>query len=331
MGVAAGRPAPQATARGPALPAPLVPFSCQDGRQRQGKPPAKKKNKRGTRSKAATERRINQGQAKRLASALDRAEEEEAGTPEAQGSAEARGRRVVATYTAREAAEKKAAQPPATEPEKLRKRRRRRTNNPRVVLRSVPAERPIRLKSVQRSAVTLKSVTRPKRKAPRKLEGQALERAADLARSLQAATEQWQQANFRKRVEIKQGLKSKLPRGSLATSFLQRAGLDEACSSCDNRRKASAITAKARAIRRFSAGEIRRRVAELTRPKPVAKEAITVEDEDEEEEESSEEPPPDPGHLRRRPFDPSSSSDFEDERRRSASRGADAPPAVAAA
>ena len=300
----------------------------------KGKPSAKKKNKRGTRSKAATERRINQGQAKRLASALDRAEEEEVGTPDSQGSAEARGRRVVVTYTAQEAAEKKAAQPPATEPEKgkkLRKRRRRRTNNPRVVLRSVPAERPIRLKSVQRSAVTLKSVTRPKRKAPRKLEGQALEQAADLARSLQAATEQWQQANFRKRVEIKQGLKSKLPRGSLATSFLQRAGLDEACSSCDNRRKASAITAKARAIRRFSAGQIHRRVAELTRPKPVAKEAITVEDEDEEEEESSEEPPPDPGHLRRRPFDPSSSSDFEDERRRSASRGADAPPAVAAA
>ena len=303
-------------------------------RKGKGKPPAKKKNKRGTRSKAATERRINKGQAHRLASALDRAEEEEAGTPEAQGSAEARGRRVVVTYTAQEAAEKKAAQTPATEPQKgkkLRKRRRRRSHNPRVVLKSVPAERPIRLKSVQRSAVTLKSVTRPKRKAPKKLEGQALERAADLARSLRAATEQWQQANFRKRVEIKQGLKSKLPRGSLATSFLQRAGLDEACSSCDNRRKASAITAKARAIRRFSAGELRRRVSELTRPKPVAKEAIRIEDEDEEEEESSEEPPPDPGHLRRRPFDPSSSSDFEDERRRSASRGADAPPAVAAA
>ena len=170
----------------------------------------------------------------------------------------------------------------------------------------------------------MKSVTRPKRKAPKKLEGQA-------SRSLRAATEQWQQANFRQRVEIKQGLKSKLPKGSLATSFLRRAGLDGACSSCDNRRKASAITAKARAIRRFSAGELRRRVSELTRPKPVAKEATRIEDEEAEEEESSEEPSPDPGHLRRRPFDPSSSSDFEDERRRSASRGADAPPAVAAA
>ena len=79
-----------------------------------------------------------------------------------------------------------------------------------MVLKSVPAERPIRLQSVQRSAVRLKSVTRPKRKAPKKLEGQALERAADLARSLRTATEQWQQANFRQRVEIKQGLKSKL-------------------------------------------------------------------------------------------------------------------------
>ena len=164
----------------------------------KGKPPAKKKNKRGTRSKAATERRINKGQAHRLASALDRAEEEEAGTPEVQGSAEARGRRVVVTYTAQEAVEKKAAQTPATEPQKgkkLRKRRRRRSHNPRVVLKSVPAERPIRLQSVQRSAVRLKSVTRPKRKAPKKLEGQALERAADLARSLRTATEQWQQAN----------------------------------------------------------------------------------------------------------------------------------------
>ena len=63
----------------------------------KGKPPAKKKNKRGTRSKAATERRMNKGQAHRLASALDWAEEEEAGTPEAQGSVKARGRRVVVT------------------------------------------------------------------------------------------------------------------------------------------------------------------------------------------------------------------------------------------
>ena len=307
-----------------------MPYTCQDGRQRQGKAPCQEEEQKGDKVQG---RHRAASQAHRLASALDSAEEEEAGTPEAQGSAEARGRRVVVTYTAQEAAEKKAAQTPAAEPQKrkkLRKRRRWRSHNPRVVLSSVPAERPIRLNSVQKSAVTLKSVTRPKRKAPKKLEGQALERAADLARSLQAATEQWQQANFRKRVEIKQGLKSKLPRGSLATSFLQRTGLDEACSSCDNRRKASAITAKARAIRRFSAGELRRRVSELTRPKPVAKEAIRIEDEDEEEE-SSEEPPPDPGHLRRRPFDPSSSSDFEDERRRSASRGADAPPAVAAA
>ena len=94
-------------------------------------------------------------------------------------------RRVVVTYTAQEAAEKKAAQTPATEPQKekkLRKRQRRRSHNPRVVVRSVPAERPIRLTSVQRSVVRLKSVTRPKRKAPKKLEGQALERAADLAK-----------------------------------------------------------------------------------------------------------------------------------------------------
>ena len=223
------------------------------------------------------------------------------------------------TYTAQEAVEKKAAQTPATEPQKgkkLRKRRKRRSHNPRVVLKSVPPERPIRLQSVQRSAVRLKSV-RPKRKAPKKLEGQALERAADLARSLRAATEQWQQASFRQRVEIKQGLKSKLPRGSLATSFLQRAGLDEACSSCDNRRKASAITAKARAIRRFSAGELRQRVSELTRPKRLAKEATRIEDEEIEEEESSEELSPDPGHLRRRPFHPSSSSVRTKRRRRS--------------
>ena len=214
----------------------------------KGKPPVKKKNKRGTRSKAATERRINKGQAHRLASALDRAAEEEAGTPEAQGSAEARGRRVVVTYTAQEAVEKTEA--PATEPQnkkKFRKRRRRRSHNPRVVLQSLPAESLIRLQSVQR------------RKAPKKLEGQALERAADLARSLRTSTEKWKQASFRERVEIKQGLKLKLPRVSLASSFLQRAGLDEACSSCDNRRKASAIT--------FSVGELHRRVSELTRPK----------------------------------------------------------------
>ena len=196
VGVAAGSPAPQATAGGPALPAPRVPYPCQDGRQGQAKAPAKKKNKRGTRSKAATERRINKGQAHRLASALDRAEAEEAGTPGAQGSAEARGRRVVVTYTAQEAVEKRAAQTPATEPQKgkkLHKRRKRRSHNPRVVLKSVPAKRLIRLQSVQRSAVRLKSVTRPKRKAPNKLEGQALERAAREWRSSKGSSRSFQE------------------------------------------------------------------------------------------------------------------------------------------
>ena len=156
VGVAAGGPAPQATAGGPALPAPLVPYSCQDGRQRQGKTPCQEEEQKRNKIQGR-----HKGQAHRLASALDRAEEEEAGTPEAQGSVEARGRRVVVTYTAQEAVEKKAAQTPATEPQKgkkLRKRRRRRSHNPRVVLKSVPAERPIRLQSVQRSAVRLKSV-----------------------------------------------------------------------------------------------------------------------------------------------------------------------------
>ena len=267
----------------------------------RGKRPAKKKNKRGTRSKAATQRRINKAQAHRLASALDRAEEEEAGTPDTQESAEATGRRVVVTQL------------------KRRSRRRRRR-----LLPLSPRKGRSFARGGEGGATTLEWSSSPSQ--PIGLFGC---NQCDLARSLRAATEQWQQANFRQRVEIKQELRSKLPRGSLATSFLQRAGLDEACSSCDNRRKASAITAKARAIRCFSAGKLRRRVSELTRPKPVAKEAI--EDEEEEEEESSQKPPLDPGHLRRRPFDPSSSSDFEDERRRSASRGADAPAAVAAA
>ena len=119
-------------------------------------------------------------------------------------------------------------------------------------------------------------MTRPKRKAPTKLEGQALERAADLARSLQGASRD------------QAGAQVEAPK-RISGHFVPPKGWAPAT--------ASAITAKARSIRRFSAGELRRRVLELTRPKPVAKEAIRIEDEEEEEEESSEEPPPDPGQA----------------------------------
>ena len=148
VGVAAGRPAPQATAGGPALPAPLVPFSCQDGRlprrrTKEGRDPRPPQSGGSTKAKPSAWRRPWTGQ-KRKKPALPRPRQ-----VLRQGAAELSLRT------------------------QLEKRLKRRWHNllqlnprrgrsfvrggPRVVLRSVPAERRIRLKSVQRSAVTLKS------------------------------------------------------------------------------------------------------------------------------------------------------------------------------
>ena len=109
----------------------------------------KKKNKRGTRSKEAQDRRIQSGQAKRLARAS-----------QGQGASSAEApRQVVLTYTAAEAkakAKAAASRRPVrlveakqqAQPEerirwkKERRRRRRRSHDPRIVLKSVAREEP---------------------------------------------------------------------------------------------------------------------------------------------------------------------------------------------
>ena len=118
----------------------------------KGKPPAKKKNKRGTRSAKATAKR--ESQAKRLAAAQERLEEEEsssAADPEARGSAEAKGRsqpsrRVVLTYSKKEAEERdrilstRAPKSKARRHKKKKKEKEEKRARPEITLRSVPRE-----------------------------------------------------------------------------------------------------------------------------------------------------------------------------------------------
>ena len=274
---------------------------------KKGKPPVKKKNKRGIRSRDAQDRRIQSGQAKRLARAS-----------QGQGASSAEApRQVVLTYTAAEAkakAKAAASRRPVrlveakqqAQPEerirwkKERKRRRRRSHDPRIVLKSVAREEP------PAEAVRLKSVSRPVQKARK--------RAADIKGLLAAAKKDWDKCNFEGRVKIQGLLRKHLPRGSISESLKQKAGLAEACSSCDERVTKYRPLVRRRVLRRFSGPELRKRVEEAlaSRGKP----AKEPEQEEEEEEEG----------------DPGSGPDFG----RSPSRdprgdGAGSGPAVAAA
>ena len=285
------------------------------GKGKPKDPPAKKKNKRGTRSAKATAKRIERGQAKRLASAQERAEEEEstdsAGEPEGQGSSSAAGpaRRVVFTYTAAEAKAKAKAvatassksrakgssravsvEGPTDRPKykKERKRRRRRSACPRVTLKSVEREpRPLRLRSVA--------------PAVRK----ARERADELKVALGTAKQQWAKGRFRDRVAIQEGIRTHLPKGSVGESIRRKAGLAEACSSCDERGKLNRPAARRRVLTRFSAAQLKQRVEETLKKagKPALPKAKKVEEEEEEEEDTS----PDPGFEP--DFDPPTSPD----------------------
>ena len=200
-------------------------------------PPKKKSKKRGTRSADATARREQQGQAKRLASALERAEAERSSSSEAdesrgQGSSSAGAPRRVLTYTQAEAKAKAKAESrkrpirrvqAETEEQpverikwkKERKRHRRRSHNPRITLKSVEREA---------APIRLRSAARPVQKARK--------RSAELKELLEAAKKDWDTADYRGRRKIQEVLKPRLPRGSIAETLRKQAGLAEACSSC---------------------------------------------------------------------------------------------------
>ena len=275
---------------------------------KKGKPPVKKKNKRGIRSRDAQDRRIQSGQAKRLARAS-----------QGQGASSAEApRQVVLTYTAAEAkakAKAAASRRPIrlveakqqAQPEerikwkKERRRRRRRSHDPRIVLKSVAREEP------PTEPVRLRSVGRPVQKARK--------RAADIKVLLAAAKKDWDKCNFEGRVKIQGLLRKHLPRGSISESLKKKAGLAEACSSCDERVTKYRPLVRRRVLRRFSGPELRKRVEEALESR--GKQAREPEQEEEEEEEEG---------------DPGSGPDFG----RSPSRdprgdGAGSGPAVAAA
>ena len=136
------------------------------------------------------------------------------------------------------------------------------------------------LKSVAREEpptepVRLRSVGRPVQKARK--------RAVDIKELLAAAKKDWDKCNFEARVNIQGLLRKHLPRGSISESLKKKAGLAEACSSCDERVTKYRPLVRRRVLRRFSGPELRKRVEEAleSRGKPAKK----PEQEEEEEEE----------------------------------------------
>ena len=82
-----------------------------------------------------------------------------------------------------------------------------------------------------------------------------------------------------------------LPKGSVGEAIRRRGGIDEACSSCDERVNSYGPEVRRRALRRFSGAELKERVrearaAQALRVAAKAK-AVAVEEEEEEEEEES--------------------------------------------
>ena len=167
---------------------------------------------------------------------------------------------------------------------KERKRRIRRSHNPRVTLKSVAREaEPIRLRSV-----------------PPPVQG-ARKRASELKEALEIGTKNWHRADFRQRLLIQKVVRHRLPRGSVGESIKQKAGLDEACSSCDERTNRARLPIRRRVIRRFSGPQLKRRVEEFLERQGKARRQPAQEEEEEEDTSS------DPGS--RPDFDPPSSPD----------------------
>ena len=161
---------------------------------------------------------------------------------------------------------------------KERKRRIRRSHNPRVTLKSVAREaEPIRLRSV-----------------PPPVQG-ARKRASELKEALEVGTKNWHRADFRQRLLIQKAVRHRLPRGSVGESIKQKAGLDEACSSCDDRTNRARLPIRRRVIRRFSGPQLKRRVEEFLERQGKARRP-PVQEEEEEEDTSS-----DPGSRPKQP------------------------------
>ena len=133
------------------------------------------------------------------------------------------------------------------------------------------AREPLRLRSVPRDAQRART------------------RAAELKEKLAEAKALWKKSRFGDRVKLQALIGKKLPRGSVGESLRRKAGIAEACSSCDERVAAYRPHVRNRALRRFSGPELKRRVEEVLAsrgkpfPKPKAKDLLT---EDEEEDES---------------------------------------------
>ena len=150
-----------------------------------------------------------------------------------------------------------------------------RSHDPRIVLKSVAREEP------PPEPLRLRSVGRPVQKARK--------RAADIKELLVAAKKDWDRCDFEGRVRMQGLLRKHLPRGSISESLKKKAGLAEACSSCDERVTKYRPLVRRRVLRRFSGPELRKRVEEAlaSRGKP-AKEPEQEEEEEEEGDPGSE-------------------------------------------
>ena len=110
----------------------------------------------------------------------------------------------------------------------------------------------------------------------------ARKRSEDLKQLLEAAKKDRKTSNYRGRCEIQEILRKKLPRGSIAESIKWQAGLEEACSSCDDRVAKYRPLVWRRVLRRFSGPELRKRVEEA-----LASQGKSAKEPEQEEEEES--------------------------------------------
>ena len=145
------------------------------------------------------------------------------------------------------------------------------------------------------------------------------------------SVQQWSKASFRKRLELQGEASKKIPRGTVGEAIGRCIGIDEACSSCDDRVKKYRPEVRCRVLRRFSGPELRKTVQETLEARAsviaaLKTKAKPVKEEEEFEEESDSESTPDVTAIGEEPdYDPPTSPDG------GASGAATATPAVAVA
>ena len=218
---------------------------------------AKKKNKRGHRSIEATERRENRGQARRLAAAEERAAESEA-----RDSAPAPGRRVVLTYSRKEARERDRLLSTTTPKSRPRRNRGVKHIFPSLTLQEVSREEQANrdLRSVPREA----QANRVLRSASAVRKGREGDKKRNLNKFLEEESARFASQRFRERVATKDRLRKTLPKGSVGDTLLRKK-TGEACSTCRSRRKAYQPVVRNYVLRRFAPEALAARIKEIKR------------------------------------------------------------------